>query len=56
MDYLFETHTVVVASYTLQECEQVFLSKFPEKLVILHQFLADIEYELFNIPTQHLRC
>jgi len=50
LDYLFETHTVVISSYSLQECEQVFIRKFPAKLSVLHRFLADIEYEHFDTP------
>ena len=52
LDYLFETHTVVIASYTVHECEQVFLRKFPAKLPALHHFLADIDYERFDTPAR----
>lgn len=51
LDYLFETHTVVIASYSVQECVQVFTRKFPAKLSVLHRFLADIDYERFETPT-----
>jgi putative PIN family toxin of toxin-antitoxin system len=50
LNHLFETHTVVVASFSIQECEQVFVRKFPAKFDCLHQFLADIDYELFDTP------
>lgn len=50
LDYLFETHTVVIASYSLKECEQVFVRKFPAKLSVLYRFLADIDYERFDTP------
>jgi len=52
LDYLFETHTVVIASYTVHECEQVFLRKFPSKLPAFHQFLADIDFERFDTPAK----
>lgn len=52
LDYLFETHTVVIASYAVQECEQVFLRKFPEKLPALRLFLAGIDYEPFDTPAR----
>ncbi len=52
LDYLFETHTVVIASYTIRECEQVFLRKFPAKLPAFNLFLADIDYERFDTPAR----
>ena len=50
LSHLFETHTVVVASYSIEECKQVFLRKFPDKLTALDSFLAGIDYELFETP------
>jgi len=50
LSHLFETHTVVIASYSIEECKQVFLRKFPDKLSALDSFLADIDYELFETP------
>lgn len=52
LDYLFETHTVVIASFTIHECEQVFLRKFPTKLPELRHVLADIDFERFDTPAR----
>ena len=33
--HLFDFHTVVIASYSIEESKKVFLNKFPEKLNVL---------------------
>jgi putative PIN family toxin of toxin-antitoxin system len=50
LSHLFETHVVVIASYSIEEAKQVFLRKFPDKLKALESFLATIDYELFETP------
>ncbi|GAB6277575.1 conserved hypothetical protein [uncultured spirochete] len=48
--YLLEAHTVVIASYSIQECKTVFMKKFPDKIDCLKAFLLKIDYEPFKTP------
>ena len=48
--YILETHTVVIASYSLQECNTVFMYKFPHQIDCFTRFLHSIEYEPFETP------
>ena len=50
LSHLFESHTVVISSYSIEECKQVFLRKFPDKLSSLDAFLKNIDYESFKTP------
>jgi putative PIN family toxin of toxin-antitoxin system len=50
LSYLFESHRVVVASYSIDECREVFRRKFPAKVPALEDFLANITYEAFDTP------
>ena len=50
LSHLFESHTVVIASYSIEECKQVFLRKFPDKIAVLATFLGSIDYESFETP------
>lgn len=50
LSYILETHTVVIPSYSIQECKAVFKKKFPEKLMYLEMFFKKIEYERFETP------
>ena len=50
LSHLFESHTVVISSYSIEECKQVFLRKFPDKISILNAFLRSIDYEPFKTP------
>ncbi len=50
LSYVLESHTVVISSYSLLECDAVFARKFPDKKAALEVFLADTEFELFQTP------
>lgn len=50
LSYILETHTVVIASYSIRECKTVFKKKFPDKRECLETFLQKIDYELFDTP------
>jgi len=49
--YILETHTVIIASYSIKECTTVFKKKFPDKSKCLKEFLGKIEYERFETPS-----
>jgi predicted nucleic acid-binding protein len=48
--YILETHTVVIASYSINECKTVFMNKFPDKTDYFSKFLHTIDYEPFKTP------
>lgn len=50
LEHIFKSHTVIISSYSLRECESVFERKFPSKLTELRRFLNDIGYESFETP------
>ena len=40
--HLLEKHTVIISSYTKEECEEVFKKKFPLKKELLALFLMEL--------------
>ena len=50
--YLLERHTVIISSYTKEECEDVFEKKFPLKKELLDIFFDGISFEEFNSPNK----
>lgn len=50
LSYILGTHTVVIPSYSIKECEAVFMKKFPEKSMHLQAFFEKIDYERFETP------
>ncbi|GEM_PF-2738870 len=40
--YLLEKHTVIISSYTKEECKEVFEKKFPLKKELLDIFLMEL--------------
>lgn len=43
--HLLEKHTLIISSYTKEECEEVFEKKFPSKKEVLDIFFDDIGFE-----------
>lgn len=50
--YIIETHDLIIASYSIKECETVFNKKFPSKKEYLTLFFDNLTFELFETPTQ----
>lgn len=50
--HLLEKHTVIISSYTKEECKEVFEKKFPEKLKQLEIFFDGINFEEFATPNK----
>ena len=48
--HLLKNHTVVISSYTKDECIEVFQRKFPEKVQLIQKFFEGINYESFETP------
>ncbi|UTC78960.1 putative toxin-antitoxin system toxin component, PIN family [Treponema sp. OMZ 799] len=46
--HLLSKHTVIISSYTREECEEVFEKKFPLKKELLSVFFDGISYEEFK--------
>lgn len=53
MSHILNKHTVVVSSYTKDECFEVFRKKFPTKISLLENFFETIGFEIFNCPAQY---
>lgn len=47
--HLLEKHTLIISSYTKDECKEVFEKKFLEKIEQLEIFFNDINSEKFYI-------
>lgn len=50
--HLLEKHTVVISSYTKEECKEIFEKKFPGKLKQLEIFFDGINFEEFTTPNK----
>ncbi|UTC75244.1 putative toxin-antitoxin system toxin component, PIN family [Treponema sp. OMZ 792] len=48
--HLLAKHTVIIYSYTREECEEVFEKKFPLKKELLDIFFDGISFEEFKSP------
>lgn len=48
--HLLEKHTVIISSYTKEECVEVFEKKFPAKMKQLEIFFDGINFEEFKSP------
>lgn len=48
--HLLEKHTVIISSYTKEECIEVFQKKFPTKLEQIDIFFNGINFEEFKSP------
>ena len=48
--HILEKHTIIISSYTKEECFEVFEKKFPSKIEQLEIFFDGINYEEFKTP------
>ncbi len=48
--HLLRKHTVIISSYTKEECKEVFEKKFPTKMKQLEIFFNGINFEEFATP------
>ena len=48
--HLLDKHTVIISSYTKEECVEVFEKKFPSKMEQLEIFFNGINFEEFKSP------
>ncbi len=48
--HLLEKHTIIISSYTKEECKEVFEKKFPAKIEQLENFFKGINFEDFTTP------
>jgi putative PIN family toxin of toxin-antitoxin system len=46
-----QEHTLLVCTYVIEEAQEVFARKFPDKTVNLDAFLSKTAYELCNTPS-----
>ena len=50
--HLLEKHTLIISSYTKDECKEVFEKKFPETIERVDIFFNDINFEEFTTPSK----
>lgn len=50
--HLLEKHTVIISSYTKEECYEVFQKKFPDKIDQIEVFFNGVNFEEFITPKQ----
>lgn len=50
--HLIEKHTVIISSYTKNECKEVFEKKFPAKIEQLEIFFDGINFEEYTTPNK----
>ena len=48
--HILEKHTLIISSYTKEECTEVFEKKFPSKIKQLEIFFDGINFEEFKSP------
>ena len=46
-----EMHDLLISSYSLKECENVFKRKFPTKKDLLNNFINEIQFQLVETPS-----
>lgn len=49
--YIMEMHDLLISSYSLKECENVFKRKFPTKKDLLNNFINEIQFQLVETPS-----
>lgn len=50
--YMLNHHTIIISSYTKEECQEVFEKKFPSKIDQLELFFNGIKFEEFHSPEE----
>jgi len=48
--HILINQVLLLSQYTLNELEEVFKRKFPDKIEDLHLFIKNIKFELINTP------
>ena len=51
--HILEKHTLIISSYTKEECTEVFEKKFPSKIKQLEIFFDGINFEEFKSPEKN---
>ena len=53
LSHILAKHTVVISSYTKDECFEVFRRKFPTKLDLLEDFFINAGFEIYKSSSQY---
>jgi predicted nucleic acid-binding protein len=48
--HVLESHTLILSTWTMAECREVFTRKFPARRESLEAFFAELEFERFETP------
>ena len=44
--YICDKHKLVLSTYIIRELKEVVIRKFPSKIILINEFLANITYEV----------
>jgi putative PIN family toxin of toxin-antitoxin system len=47
---ILKEHCLVICQYTIEELEEVFRNKFPEKIGSIKKFMNELTYDIVDIP------
>jgi putative PIN family toxin of toxin-antitoxin system len=47
---ILKEHSLVICQYSIEELEEVFRNKFPEKIESIKSFMNELTYDLIDIP------
>jgi putative PIN family toxin of toxin-antitoxin system len=47
---ILKEHSLVICQYSIEELEEVFRIKFPDKIESINIFMNELTYELIDIP------
>jgi putative PIN family toxin of toxin-antitoxin system len=50
LSIVLKEHSLVICQYSIEELEEVFKNKFPERFESLYKFLDELTFELVSIP------
>jgi len=50
LDLLAEQHTIVLCTYVIDELKRITAEKFPDKSILIDEFLTRLPYELIYTP------
>ena len=51
LEYITQSHTLILSSFIINELLEVTRQKFPSKLPVIDYFLSNLNYELVYTPT-----
>jgi len=50
--HILVSHEVIICSYSIEECRNVFIRKFPDRANLLSEFLENLVFTQFKTPNK----